>query len=104
MFPSYYRFFKHSFENPLKLLAEGCLPTIDTNDLHGIFEEHRVVRSINAFQNVSSVQLEGGIFGVEEAKFIFANVVVGRKATARFKILNPHKLRKIFIFSLINES
>ena len=29
-----------------KLLAEGCLPTIDTTDLHGIFEEHRVVRSI----------------------------------------------------------
>ena len=92
------RFFKQLFGNQLKLLAEGCLPTIDTNDLHGIFEEHRVVRSINAFHYVSNVQLEGGIFGVEEAKFIFANVVVGRKATARFKILNPHKLRKIFIF------
>ena len=75
-----------------KLLAEGCLPTIDTVDLHGIFEEHRVVRSITEFQNIAGIQVEGGIYGVEESKFVFPNVVVGRKATARFKISNPHKL------------
>ena len=39
-----------------KLLAEGCLPTIDTNDLHGIFEEHRVVRSITGiYSNLAEI-------------------------------------------------
>jgi len=28
---------------PYKLLAEGCVPNIDTANIHGIFEEHRVV-------------------------------------------------------------
>ena len=28
---------------PYKLLVEGCVPTIDTNNIHAIFEEHRVV-------------------------------------------------------------
>ena len=35
---------------PYKLLAEGCMPTIDVCDINQIFEEQRVVQSIRAFQ------------------------------------------------------
>ena len=35
----------------------------------------------------------GGIFGEEDNKFMFPNVIVGKKARARIKIANPTKGR-----------
>ena len=44
----------------------------------------------------SVVQIEsGGVYGEEEKKFVFNNVIVGRKAKARFKISNTTKVRPL---------
>ena len=45
----------------------------------------------NLFQNSFS-----GVYGEAENKFVFSNVVVGEKAKARFKIVNPSKVDKLF--------
>ncbi len=38
-------------------------------------------------------QLEsGGVFGEEENRFVFSNVLVGMRAKARFKITNTSKV------------
>jgi len=34
----------------------------------------------------------GGVFGEEDNKFMFNNVIVGRKSYARFKIINTNKV------------
>ena len=68
---------------PYKLLAEGCIPSIDISNLHGIFEEHRLVRSIEAFRNLGELRLEGGIYGTDENRFFYSDVIVGRTAQAR---------------------
>jgi len=74
---------------PYKLLAEGCMPTIDVLDVNQIFEEQRIVQTTSGFPSFSG---ESGLFGIDENRFIFPNVIVGRRASARFKILNPQKL------------
>ncbi len=35
----------------------------------------------------------GGVYGEDENRFVFNNVLVGMRATARFKISNPNKVR-----------
>ena len=42
----------------------------------------------------------GGVYGHEEKKFIFNNVIVGRKAKARFKISNTNKVSRQVFFLL----
>lgn len=65
---------------PYKLLSEGCMPTIDVNSIHQVFEEQRVVQSSLAFQSIQSLNIQNGIFGIDENKFVFPNVVIGRVA------------------------
>ena len=50
---------------PYKLLAEGCMPTIDVCDINQIFEEQRVVQSIRAFQATVSF-FDSKIFIIDE--------------------------------------
>ena len=65
-------------------------------DLGSIFEEHRVVKNLSVFLNNHQLALDGGgVFGEDENKFIFGQVLVGRKAKARFKISNRNKVRVI---------
>ena len=78
---------------PYKILAEACSPGINMTDLGSIFEEHRVVKNLSVFLNNHQLELDGGgVFGEDENKFIFGQVLVGRKAKARFKISNGNKV------------
>ncbi|NXT87516.1 HYDIN protein, partial [Anhinga rufa] len=76
---------------PYTLFAESCLPAFVVDDIESIFEEHRVCSNINLCQILQTVQ-DKGVFITDENKFIFTNVLVGHRATARFKIRNVGKV------------
>ncbi|XP_071613168.1 hydrocephalus-inducing protein homolog [Heliangelus exortis] len=76
---------------PYSLSAEACLPAFVVDDIESIFEEHRICRNSNLCQILQVVQ-DKGVFLTDENKFIFTNVLVGHRATARFKISNVEKI------------
>ncbi|KAM6352746.1 hydrocephalus-inducing protein homolog isoform 6-T13 [Alca torda] len=76
---------------PYTLFAESCLPAFVVDDIESIFEEHRICSNINLCQILQTVQ-DKGVFIRDENKFIFTNVLVGQRATARFKIRNVDKV------------
>ncbi|XP_075367152.1 hydrocephalus-inducing protein homolog [Mycteria americana] len=76
---------------PYTLFAESCLPAFVVDDIESIFEEHRICSNINLCQILQTVQ-DRGVFITDENKFIFTNVLVGHRATARFKIRNVDKV------------
>ncbi|XP_046359897.2 hydrocephalus-inducing protein homolog isoform X3 [Haliotis rufescens] len=84
---------------PYKLLAEACIPAINVDDVGSIFEEHRICRNLSVWQHLNQVE-SGGVYGEEEKKFVFNNVIVGRRAKARFKISNTNKVPCDVVFTL----
>ncbi|XP_052816168.1 hydrocephalus-inducing protein homolog isoform X2 [Mya arenaria] len=84
---------------PYKLLAEACIPSINTDDIGAIFEEHRVCKNLSVWQHTNSLE-SSGVYAEDEKKFVFNNVIVGRKATARFKISNNQKVPCDVVFSV----
>ncbi|NXL46323.1 HYDIN protein, partial [Podilymbus podiceps] len=76
---------------PYTLFAESCFPAFVVDDIESIFEEHRICSNINLCQVLQTVQ-DKGVFLTDENKFIFTNVLVGDRATARFKIRNVNKI------------
>ncbi|KFQ85082.1 Hydrocephalus-inducing protein, partial [Phoenicopterus ruber ruber] len=76
---------------PYTLFAESCLPAFVVDDIESIFEEHRICSNINLCQILQTMQ-DKGVFITDENKFIFTNVLVGHRATARFKISNVNKV------------
>ncbi|ESO91099.1 hypothetical protein LOTGIDRAFT_122343, partial [Lottia gigantea] len=84
---------------PYKLLAEACIPSINAEDIGTIFEEHRICKNLSVWQSTNQAE-SGGVYGEEEKKFVFNNVIVGRKAKARFKISNHNKVPCDVVFSL----
>ncbi|OXB57221.1 hypothetical protein ASZ78_016396 [Callipepla squamata] len=76
---------------PYTLLAESCLPAFVVDDIGSIFEEHRICSNANLCHILQTVQ-DKGVFITDENKFIFTNVLVGQRATARFKIRNVGKV------------
>ncbi|XP_075621905.1 hydrocephalus-inducing protein homolog [Balearica regulorum gibbericeps] len=76
---------------PYTLFAESCLPAFVVDDIESIFEEHRICSNINLWQILQTVE-DKGVFITDENKFIFTNVLVGHRATARFKIRNVDKV------------
>ncbi|KAK6174452.1 hypothetical protein SNE40_017727 [Patella caerulea] len=89
----------HPLGIPYKLLAEACIPAINAEDIGTIFEEHRICKNLSIWQSTNQVE-SGGIYGEEEKKFVFNNVIVGRKAKARFKICNNNKVPCDVVFTL----
>ncbi|XP_069113582.1 hydrocephalus-inducing protein homolog isoform X2 [Argopecten irradians] len=87
---------------PYKLIAEACIPSINVDDIGSIFEEHRVCKNLSVWQHNNQLQMEneGGVYGEDEKKFVFNNVIVGHKATARFKIANVNKVPCDVVMSL----
>lgn len=61
------------------------------DDIGSIFEEHRICSNANLCHILQTVQDEG-VFITDENKFIFTNVLVGHRASARFKIRNVGKV------------
>lgn len=43
-----------------------------------------------------------GVYGEDDTRFLFTNVIVGRKTYARFKITNANKVRHSLLLGLIN--
>uniref|UniRef100_A0A8C2T888 HYDIN axonemal central pair apparatus protein n=1 Tax=Coturnix japonica TaxID=93934 RepID=A0A8C2T888_COTJA len=84
---------------PYTLLAESCLPAFVVDDVGSIFEEHRICSNANLCQILQTVQ-DKGVFITDENKFIFTNVLVGHRATARFKIRNVGKVPCDVILSI----
>ncbi|CAF0941486.1 unnamed protein product [Adineta steineri] len=74
-----------------KLKSELIVPQIDTSDISSIFEEHRIVRNLSSFKNIAD-SITGGVYGEDERRFQFRNVIVGRTSKARFKISNAQKV------------
>ena len=84
---------------PYKLIAEACIPSINTEDVGSIFEEHHVCKNLSVWQHLNQIET-GGIYGEEERRFVFNNVIVGRKARARFKVSNTNKVPCDVVFTL----
>ncbi|CAH8527295.1 unnamed protein product [Schistosoma turkestanicum] len=72
------------------LKAEGDLPLIETNDVSVIFEEHHVCKNLNVLDlpDLSNMISSGSIYGIEENRFVYRNVLVGSRVVARFRIAN----------------
>ncbi|NXA41620.1 HYDIN protein, partial [Eudromia elegans] len=76
---------------PYTLIAESCFPAFVADDIASIFEEHRICSNTNLCHILQTVQ-DKGVFVTDDNMFIFTNVLVGHKATARFKICNMDKI------------
>ncbi|XP_076808093.1 hydrocephalus-inducing protein homolog isoform X2 [Clavelina lepadiformis] len=85
---------------PYRVLAEGCIPSINTSDVCSIFEEHRICRNLSVYTDNKELLEGSGVFGEEDNRFMFCNVIVGRKAYARFKVLNTNKVPVDVTFSV----
>lgn len=81
----------HPHGIPYKLIAEACTPSINVSDIGSIFEEHRICKNLSVWQHNNTTE-NGGVYGEDENKFVFNNVLVGAKAKARFKITNTNKV------------
>lgn len=83
-----------------RLYGEACLPNILPlpQGLHTVFEEHRIVKNLNVFRyHAQDLKPGCGVYGQDENKFVFYNVIVGHKAKARFRITNPFKVMLLVI-------
>lgn len=87
-----------------RIIAETCTPSINVDDIGSIFEEHRIVKNLALWQhhsqNAENTTMDGGVYGEDDKKFIFNNVIIGRKAKARFKISNTNKVPCDILFSV----
>ncbi|KAJ3029566.1 UNVERIFIED_CONTAM: hypothetical protein HDU68_011780 [Siphonaria sp. JEL0065] len=69
-----------------RLIAEDCVPGINTNDFTSIFEEQTVCKRLELFNTQSNVYAE------EDRVFYFGAFLAGQQAQVRFKITNPYKV------------
>ncbi|NXI34967.1 HYDIN protein, partial [Galbula dea] len=84
---------------PYTLLAESCIPGLVVDDLESIFEEHQLCSSRRLWQRLGAGQGQG-VFLREENTFFFPSVLLGQRASARFRILNGSSLPCPVLFSL----
>ena len=82
----------HTNGIPYRLIAEACIPGIDITNIGSIFEEHHICKNLSVWQHNHAME-NGGVYGEDENRFIFNNVLVGGKSKARFKISNNNKVR-----------
>jgi hydrocephalus-inducing protein len=40
---------------PYRLIAEACIPSINIDNIGGIFEEHRICRNLSQWQSIVEV-------------------------------------------------
>ncbi len=84
-----------------KVFGEVMIPGIDTMDISCIFEEHRVCKNLSVLgQHLFDYKDCVGVYGEEEKRFVFKNVLVGQMSKARFKISNTNKVTINYIISM----
>ena len=79
---------------PFDLVAESCIPGIETQDFDNIFEEQTVLPSINPDINRQNV-ITSGIYGIEEKVFWFGTIIASKNpngVSERFKLINNNKI------------
>ncbi|XP_054031509.1 hydrocephalus-inducing protein homolog [Dryobates pubescens] len=77
---------------PYTLLAESCLPAFVVDDIEAIFEGHQISSSSSLCPGLQRGQEQQGVFLTDQNKFLFPDVLVGHRATARFSILNRKRV------------
>ena len=70
-----------------ELLAESCIPGIQTTDFNNIFEEQAVMPHIDL-----SAGMPKNVYSEEENRFFFGSHMVAQEVAERFKITNPFKV------------
>ncbi|XP_043979545.1 hydrocephalus-inducing protein homolog [Gambusia affinis] len=73
-----------------RLLAEVCKPGIVV-DPEYIFEEHYLCENSSQLSSEQFANVEG-IFVMDEKKFLFNKILVGKTSKARFKLINNSKV------------
>ena len=71
-----------------ELIAESCIPGIETSDFVNIFEEQTVNRTVI----LAAAGLPSNVFAVDEKLFTFGSHMVGGDVSERFKLTNPFKV------------
>jgi hypothetical protein len=71
---------------PFELLAESCVPGINTTDLGSIFEEQQIVKRLDA------TKIKSNVYAVDDHTFMFYSVVLGQVSEERVKIANISKV------------
>lgn len=77
-----------------EVVAESCIPGINTENFASIFEEQIVIPSLATAQNVQE-QVSSNVFSIEEKTFYFGTVVPSKNPNGieeQFKISNPGKI------------
>ncbi|XP_061629909.1 hydrocephalus-inducing protein homolog [Phyllopteryx taeniolatus] len=75
---------------PYKLIAEVCRPGI-VLDMASIFEEHHMCQNSSQLSSEQFFSAEQ-VFVLDENKFIFNKIIVGRTSQARLKLTNNSKV------------
>jgi hydrocephalus-inducing protein len=76
------------------VVAESCVPGINTQNFESIFEEQIVVPSLTS-GNKMMTQLKSNVFSVEEKTFYFGSIIPSKHPNGiveKFKITNIHKI------------
>ena len=76
------------------IVAESCIPGINTENYASIFEEQIVIPSLSGSQNVQE-QVNSNVFAIEEKTFYFGTIVPSKNPqgiSEQFKISNPGKI------------
>ena len=76
------------------VIAESCVPGINTENYDSIFEEQIVVPSVTSGQNIAPL-LSSNVFAIEEKTFFFGTLVPSKHPDGiieKFKISNPNKI------------
>ncbi|MCQ2815786.1 MAG: hypothetical protein MJ252_00825, partial [archaeon] len=79
---------------PFDLVAESCIPGIETQDFDSIFEEQTVLASISPDSSKRSFAASG-VYGIEEKVFWFGTVILSKNpdgVAERFKLINNNKI------------
>ena len=71
-----------------ELLAESCIPGIQTSDYGSIFEEQAVQPTVD----LGSGSMPKNIYSEEERLFFFGSHMVQQEVVERFKVTNPFKV------------
>ncbi|KAG5451827.1 Hydrocephalus-inducing, partial [Clonorchis sinensis] len=79
---------------PFTLKAEAHMPSIETDDITTIFEEHRICHDLSMLDSLEPTEgdFHGGVYAVAENRFIFPSILVGTAARARFCMANRGKV------------
>ncbi len=69
-----------------ELLAESCVPGINTSDFGAIFEEQQLVKRIDMNK------IKSNVYATDDRVLLFYSVILGQVAEERIKIANTSKV------------